>query len=130
MPSRPSPAPDGRDVAIVISARALWICSCRACPAKPRSNRYNALIRNTAEFPIVDAARLSEDNRLVKRGAQVHPQLFATVGLLQDWEVALLDTAGPVARHQQDRQARTQHPRSSGELEPVDAALHHNVAYQ
>jgi hypothetical protein len=28
--------------------------------------------------------------------------------------------AGRVARLQQDRQARTQHPGSSGELEPVD----------
>ena len=45
--------------------------------------------------------------------------MFATVGLLQDREVALLDTAGRVARHQQDRQARTQHPRLSGELEPT-----------
>ena len=49
---------------------------------------------------------LGECNFVAERGADVQCQLFATVGFMQDWEVALLDTAGRVARHQQDRQAR------------------------
>jgi hypothetical protein len=65
---------------------------------------------------------LREHNRVAERGPDVLRQLFATVGLLQDPEVALLDTAGRIARHQQDRQARAECARPSSELEPVDAA--------
>src|SRR5215471_14159817 len=76
------------------------------------------------KFPNTDAVRLGERNPIAERGADVHRQLFATVGFVQDWEVAPLDTARRIARHQEDRQTRTQHPRLASELESVDAARH------
>jgi RNA polymerase sigma-70 factor (ECF subfamily) len=65
---------------------------------------------------------LHEHDRVTECGPNVAGQLRATVGFVQDREVALFDTAGGVARHQQDRQARMQGVRSAGELKPVDAA--------
>ena len=78
----------------------------------------------------VASGQLSKHNRVAQRGPDVPRQLVTSVGLVQDRNVALLGTARRIARHQQDGQAGKQHTGPLDETEPVDAAGHHDVAYQ
>src|SRR5262249_6500143 len=111
----------GRDVPID-TLRSVH-CGLLLSRLSPRPQDAIVTMRRPAtrqKFPNTDAVRLSEHNLIAERGADVHRQLLATVGLVQDWEVAPLDTARRIARHHEDRQTRTQHPRLASELEPVD----------
>src|SRR6516165_620899 len=77
------------------------------------------------------SSQLSEHRRIAKRGPDPPRQFLATIRFTYDWEFARHGhSAGRISRHQEDRQAGTQYARPARELEPVDAAGHHDITHQ